>query len=271
MLSKRYFNMIEVMLAIVVISLGLSSVFVLFPAGLAAHRNAAADNNTADLAEFAEAVIDRLCEGLSLEEQNQLVEQVQAIVDYACEQSATGAAPETNHSDALYYDAPDVDVSGMQGYEDLPGLSDVSQLSDDELAERMVLLLTCLRALGCSDLHLSGGAPPFVRRLRQVERIDSYVLTAEDSRRLNLALLTEERRQVFRERQDLSMALEIGADRFRVCLMEQKDGVSGSYRLVPSQISSLEELGFLEKDVVSLNNLSKGFVIYTTAIACNVI
>ena len=212
-------------------------------------------NRTADLAEFAEAVIDRLCEGLSLEEQNQLVEQVQAIVDYACEQSATGAAPETNHSDALYYDAPDVDVSGMQGYEDLPGLSDVSQLSDDELAERMVLLLTCLRALGCSDLHLSGGAPPFVRRLRQVERIDSYVLTAEDSRRLNLALLTEERRQVFRERQDLSMALEIGADRFRVCLMEQKDGVSGSYRLVPSQISSLEELGFLEKDVVHIKRL----------------
>ena len=52
MLSKRYFNMIEVMLAIVVISLGLSSVFVLFPAGLSAHKNAAADNNTADLAEL---------------------------------------------------------------------------------------------------------------------------------------------------------------------------------------------------------------------------
>ena len=52
MLSKRYFNMVEVMLAIVVISLGLASVFVLFPAGLAAHKTAAADNNTADLAEL---------------------------------------------------------------------------------------------------------------------------------------------------------------------------------------------------------------------------
>lgn len=52
MLNKRYFNMVEVMLAIVVISLGLSSVFVLFPAGLSAHKNAAADNSIADLAEL---------------------------------------------------------------------------------------------------------------------------------------------------------------------------------------------------------------------------
>ena len=46
------------------------------------------------------------------------------------------------------------------------------------------LLLTCLRTLGCSDLHLSAGAPPFVRRMLQIERIDSYVLTPEDAARL---------------------------------------------------------------------------------------
>lgn len=49
---KRYFNMVEVMLAIVVISVGLASVFVLFPAGLSAHKTAAADNCIADLAEL---------------------------------------------------------------------------------------------------------------------------------------------------------------------------------------------------------------------------
>ncbi|MCI5779738.1 MAG: PilT/PilU family type 4a pilus ATPase [Lentisphaeria bacterium] len=212
-------------------------------------------NRTGDLAEFAEAVIDRLCVSLSLEEQNQVVEQVQALVDYACEQAASGAAPEPGDSDALHYDAAGADLSGVSGYEDLPSLSDVASLSDEEVAERMVLLLTCLRTLGCSDLHLSGGAPPFVRRLRQVERLDTYVLTREDSERLNLALLNEERKQAFRERQDLSMALEIGSDRFRVCLMDQKDGVSGSYRLVPDHISTLEELGFLDKDVVHIKRL----------------
>ena len=48
----RAFNMVEVMLAVVVIAVGLSSVFVLFPAGLTAHKTATADNSLADLAEF---------------------------------------------------------------------------------------------------------------------------------------------------------------------------------------------------------------------------
>ena len=128
-------------------------------------------------------------------------------------------------------------------------------LSDEQLAERVITLLTCLRAFGCSDLHLSAGSPPFVRRMLQIERIDSYVLTAEDARRLNTVLLSESQVKFFDESQDMSLALEIGSNRFRVCLMEQKDGMAGSYRLVPEQICSLEALGFLPKDVVSIKRL----------------
>ena len=119
----------------------------------------------------------------------------------------------------------------------------------------MMLMLTSLRQLGCSDLHISAGSPPFVRRLLQIERIDSYVITAEDAWRLNTALLTEEQKTIFKEEQDMSLALEIGYNRFRVCLMEQKDGMAGSYRLVPAEIKTLEELGFLPKDVVHIKRL----------------
>ena len=63
----RAFNMVEVMLAVVVIAVGLSSVFVLFPAGLTAHKTATADNSLADLAEFifssVKAQIDIECSG----------------------------------------------------------------------------------------------------------------------------------------------------------------------------------------------------------------
>ena len=66
-MKRRYFNMVEVMLAVVVISVGLSSVFVLFPTGLTAHRSAAADNSIADLAEYifssVKAQIDIDCSG----------------------------------------------------------------------------------------------------------------------------------------------------------------------------------------------------------------
>lgn len=207
---------------------------------------------TQDLGVFAEAVVERLCEGLELSEQNDLVEQIQTLVDYACQQAAAGVFP-GQEDDVVSYEA--ADVTGVSGYSDLPGLSDVSSLSDEEVAERMVLLLTGVRALGCSDLHISAGSPPFVRRMRQIERLDSYVLTASDAERLNTALLSEEDRKKFAECQDLSSALEVGENRFRVCLMEQKEGVAGSYRLVADHISSLEELGFLPKDVVYIKRL----------------
>ena len=149
----------------------------------------------------------------------------------------------------------DIDFSAINGFEDLPSLSDTAYLDDTALEERMLFLLSCLRHLGCSDFHISAGAPPFVRRQLEIERIDSYVLTAEDAERLNLCLLSPERKQYFYAEQDSSFSLEVGSNRFRVCLMMQKDGISGSYRLVPDHICSLEELGFLERDAITIKKL----------------
>ena len=46
------FNLIEILLAVVILSLGMTSVFVHFPAGLSNHKTAVAENSFADLAEF---------------------------------------------------------------------------------------------------------------------------------------------------------------------------------------------------------------------------
>ena len=159
-----------------------------------------------------------------------------------------------------------VDYSVITGYESLPSLSDTAYLDDGGLEERMIYLLSCLRYLGCSDLHISAGAPPFVRRQLNIERIDSYVLTAEDAERLNLCLLSPERKQYFQKEQDCSFSLEVGANRFRVCLMMQKDGVSGSYRLVPDHICQLEELGFMERDATTIKkflDFNNGLILVT--------
>ena len=54
-LLRYNFNMVEVMLAIVIITLGISSVLVLFPVGLSANKGAVADNSIADIAEYVMA------------------------------------------------------------------------------------------------------------------------------------------------------------------------------------------------------------------------
>lgn len=259
--------------------------------------------NSADLTEFAEAVLSKLCENIDPADEPMMIDQVQQLVDYAFDQAGSGmypdwstlpapaaaavqAAPaavaaeavaeepartagkksEINAEEPLYFDVPEFDYSNINGYEDLPSLSDTAYLTEEQAAERMIYLLSCLRHLGCSDLHISAGSPPFVRRQRQIERLDSYVLTADDARKLTLSLLAPERRKYFEDNQDMSMALILGRDRFRLCMMEQKDGFAGSYRLVPSEISSLEGLGFLPEDAVYIRRMldyTNGLVLVT--------
>ena len=64
----------------------------------------------------------------------------------------------------------------------------------------------------------------------------------------------------------MGYALEVGTDRFRVCLMQEKDGTAGSYRLVPDHICALNELGFMEKDIPTIERLldyTNGLVLVT--------
>ena len=258
---------------------------------------------TSDLTEFAEAVLSELCKNIDPSEESLMVDQVQQLINYAFEQASSGMIPDwdsvpqstaadpaavqsapaddfaeekkstsiknssgINAEAPLIFDVPEYDLSNVNGYEDLPSLSDTPYLSEEEAAERMIYLLSCLRHLGCSDLHISAGSPPFVRRQRQIERLDSYILTGDDARKLTMSLLAPERRAFFEERQDMSMALILGNDRFRLCMMEQKDGFAGSYRLVPNQINTLEELGYLPEDAVYIRRLldyTNGLVLVT--------
>lgn len=215
---------------------------------------------TGDAGVFAQAFLDQLCASLAPEDQQAWADQLSAYLDYAYGQAATGYPPYSDGGagsagyDSAAYGTGAEYISSVD-YSVLPSLSDVAYLSDEEVRDKVVLLLNSLRDLKCSDLHLSAGSPPFVRRMLQIERIDTYVLTKEDAMRINFALLSEEQKNEFLESQDMSLALEVGYDRFRVCLMEQKDGIAGSYRLVPDHISSLEELGYLDRDVENIKRL----------------
>lgn len=150
---------------------------------------------------------------------------------------------------------------------EMPNIRDVSLMTDEEVAVTMRELLLFLRAYGASDLHISANAPLFIRRAMNLERLDpEWVVPPEDAKRLNEALITPEQRHKFHVEQDMGFGLEIGHARFRTSLMYQKEGVSGSYRLVPDQILSLEELGFLPGDAKNIKRLldyTNGLILVT--------
>jgi len=120
------------------------------------------------------------------------------------------------------------------------------------------------RALECgaSDLHLRTGAPPLIRLHGHLQEL-SGVDNSDGSEAAVLAILTESQRQTFATRNDLDFAYEIpGVARFRVNLLRQHRGMGAVFRLLPSHLRALEELG-LPQVVYSLARLEQGLVLVT--------
>ena len=121
----------------------------------------------------------------------------------------------------------------------------IGQLDDAALAAGLRDLLRSTAAFGASDLHLSTGARPFIRKNRVLSYISDYILTAQDALRANTALLSEGQKKIFLERKDYDYALALsGSDRYRVNLMFHKNGAAGAYRMVPAETKTMEQLGY---------------------------
>jgi len=115
-----------------------------------------------------------------------------------------------------------------------------------------------------SDLHLSVGHPPIIRISGGlVPLIKKKTLTNKDTDAFARDLMTEERYQRFlaEKEMDFSYDLESRA-RFRVNVFFQKGSVSLAFRLIPSEIPTLEELN-LPPILHEFTRAHQGFVLLT--------
>ncbi|MFT3781111.1 MAG: PilT/PilU family type 4a pilus ATPase [Nibricoccus sp.] len=120
----------------------------------------------------------------------------------------------------------------------------LAEFSDAGLEQELRQFLRDTARYGASDLHLSAGARPFLRKNRELIMLAEQPLSADDALRLNTALLASHQKQVFLERRDFDYALALDNDnRYRVNLMFHKEGAAGSYRMVPARIPRLPEVG----------------------------
>jgi twitching motility protein PilT len=136
---------------------------------------------------------------------------------------------------------------------------------DSVVAEELSELLRAAAKSGASDLHLSAGSRPFLRKHRAIVEIDSHVLSAVEALRFNTLLLAPHQRQLFLDRRDYDYALAIGAtNRYRVNLMMHKEGAAGSYRMVPARIPRLDDIGLRSLDTVRrLLSYHNGLILVT--------
>jgi twitching motility protein PilT len=131
----------------------------------------------------------------------------------------------------------------------------LASLDDPALAAALRQLLRDTAAYGASDLHLSTGARPFIRKNRALSYLSDYILTPQDALRLNVALLADHQKKTFLEKKDYDYALALSAtDRYRVNLMFHKNGAAGAYRMVPAKTRTLEDLGY-HQHIATLHKL----------------
>ena len=125
-------------------------------------------------------------------------------------------------------------------------------------------LLVSVIEKGCSDLHMTAGAAPTVRRNGQLVALDDHpVLTPQIIQKTLYAILSQKQRERFEENLELDLAYSLpGRARFRVNLYKQRDAVGAAFRLIPYEIKPLEDLG-LPAVVGEFAMLPRGFVLVT--------
>jgi twitching motility protein PilT len=129
---------------------------------------------------------------------------------------------------------------------------------------RLDPLLRQLREAGGSDLHLSAGLVPRMRRRGHIEEIAGEGVLDDATLRGMLAELTSEAQwQEYEATRDLDFAYAIpGVARFRANYLCQENGAAAVFRIVPEKVLSVEDLG-LPPAIASLADLAKGLVLVT--------
>ena len=116
-----------------------------------------------------------------------------------------------------------------------------------------------------SDLHLSSGMPPLVRKDGHIQPLEEGAapLTHDDIVALMEPITPETNRAEFAQRNDTDFAYEIkGLARFRANMFLDRKGRGAVFRVIPAKILSAEELG-LSPHILKLCRLNKGLVLVT--------
>jgi twitching motility protein PilT len=142
----------------------------------------------------------------------------------------------------------------------------IGTMNDEQVANGLRDLLKDCARFGASDLHLSTGSRPFIRKNRALVSISEHTLIAQDALRLNLSLMAGHQRDIFLAKKDYDYALALsGSDRYRVNLMFHKNGAAGAYRMVPDKVRTLADLGFSKHHETLMKMLSyhNGLILIT--------
>ncbi|RBP48239.1 pilus retraction ATPase PilT [Roseimicrobium gellanilyticum] len=117
--------------------------------------------------------------------------------------------------------------------------------------------------LGGSDLHLSQGNPPKVRVHGSIKPISDTVMSDADMETMMREICEPRAWDRYKEKGDLDFAYEMDSDsRFRCNYLRQLNGYAAVFRIIPTKIASLEQLG-IPPVVKEFGHMRSGLVLVT--------
>ena len=116
---------------------------------------------------------------------------------------------------------------------------------------------------GGSDLHIGEGQPPKMRVHGDIMPIRDEPISHEEAARMLSEVCGPHNWEIFEQRGDLDFAYEMDeASRFRSNYFKQSNGYGATFRLIPTKIATLEELG-IPLVVKEFANVRGGLVLIT--------
>src|SRR5256714_155922 len=116
---------------------------------------------------------------------------------------------------------------------------------------------------GGSDLHFAEGQPPKMRVHGDIMPIRAEALSREEAIQMMSEICGARNWETFEQRGDLDFAYEMDeASRFRSNYFKQSNGYGATFRLIPTKIATLEDLG-IPVVVKDFANIRGGLVLVT--------
>jgi len=114
-----------------------------------------------------------------------------------------------------------------------------------------------------SDLHLASAVPPVLRIDGQLLATNYESLTDFEVQRMIYAILNDEQIRAFETDYELDCSYELkGISRFRVNVYRDRGSVAGAFRVIPSRIPTVRELG-LPLVLEDLSRRPRGLILVT--------
>lgn len=137
-----------------------------------------------------------------------------------------------------------------------------SYSTDGQLGFDLADLLQVMIKHQASDLHIKVGSPPTVRLDGELIPVGNDVLTEDDCKRLVFGAITAGQRRRLMQRKELDFAYSTPEARFRINAFLQQGTVSAAFRMLRTEMPTVEELN-LPPVLKQLASLHSGLILVT--------